>query len=443
MSDLKKISYPKVENINFNELKELELVIPPYQRAYTWGYQHIDKLIEDFEDFFKQNNQKRYYMGTILLHKSDKKYNIIDGQQRITTLILIAIILEIENIKDIVYDNHLSHYKIKENYDYISQKDKIQSLKEIFEKLSFTLIITDNVDDAFIFFDTQNSRGVQPSVLVLIKTFNLRVIESNRIQKESAKEWDNYERDITHNLAEVSEKLEWLIKIFFYRVRNWRGNKAQHFGSYISFRDTFTKELRIAHKDGYKLYTSVKNIKIVNQDYEIVKKVKNIDWFEFSARQPIYQGEGFFQFLSYYSDLLDELMLIEVHHNKTFKYLLEVHKKGSVYMESFLTMITLTYYDRFAKENLTEFIKLLNNILTQIRINSSRILKQTFEKQLIRCENGNTKENIIDMISSAFDSQEVIEKLEKNISYNNVEKLDGIRKTFYEKNQKFWGDDNE
>ena len=199
--------------ISFKELIEKRLIIPPYQRPYTWGYKDIDKMIEDFNEFLNSNNEE-YYMGSILLHEENQKFNIIDGQQRITSLILLSITYNLHDDKnDIKYENLISKRRIKENYDYLQTHSLNEKLKEIFEKICFTVIITDNVDDAFTFFDTQNSRGVQPSVLVLLKAFNLRCINSEAIQKESAKKWDNHERHDYYHLAEKSEKLVEEIKV--------------------------------------------------------------------------------------------------------------------------------------------------------------------------------------------------------------------------------------
>lgn len=415
-----------------------KLIIPPYQRPYTWNYENIEKMIEDFKEFL-ESSKKKYYMGSILLHNKDKEYDIIDGQQRITSLILLAIILEIGDYqKDIKYENLLSKKKIKQNYDYLVKYANDNSLKDIFDKVCFTVIITNNIDDAFTFFDTQNSRGIQPSVLVLLKSFNLRCINSEQKQRECAVGWDNHERHIDYYLAEKSEKLEWLIKIFFYRVRNWRGNQKAEFGSYEKFRDNFTKELRKSNNQEYQLFTNIKNKKIINEDYEIIKKHKNIDWFEFAIRQPIYQGYGFFKFIDYYSNLLDSLMKIQIYTDKDFRSLLKVHRSGSVYMESFLTLVTLIYYDRFGKEDIIEFVKRLNDVLVEIRLTSSRILKQTLEKQFIRCENTYINQNILDFICSAFDTQEILEWLPK-IERKPIAELKGVRETFSTKNKAFWG----
>jgi hypothetical protein CLOST_2530 len=77
--------------------------IPDYQRNYAWE----DKQLKDFFDDFKSNYNgvnKRYYYGTILLQSRDEgvreKYDIVDGQQRLTTLIIFIYCL-LKRIKDI------------------------------------------------------------------------------------------------------------------------------------------------------------------------------------------------------------------------------------------------------------------------------------------------------------------------------------------------------
>jgi len=421
------------------------LAIPEYQRPYTWGSKNIDKMINDFKEHLKYNKNQQYYMGAILLHnENDKKFNIIDGQQRITTLLLLAIFLKKDEFQqNIYYDNLQSQKKLKENYNYLKASIENNSLdfEKILEKICFTVIVTNNIDDAFTFFDTQNSSGVQPSVLVLLKAYNLRCINTSSTQIECAKSWDEHERHELYKLTEKTEKLEWLIKIFFYRVRNWRGNKKSDFGHYDIFRDNFTKNMRKAENQEYILYPNIKNKRIFGANSEMTIKAKNMDWFDFAVRQPIYQGEGFFKFLNHYSSLLDELMEIEIHKGKKFKNLLELYRTGSVYMASFMTMVILTYYERFGNDGLSHFINKIDTIIKNIRVSSSRILKQTLEIHFIRCENKNIEQNILDYLCSAFDSQEVLEWLGK-IPTEEYSELSGVRKRFDDKHKEFWGINN-
>ncbi len=71
-------------------------VIPVYQRAYSWKKKHWDVFLTDLIEQIEGSNN--YFYGNILLEtvKKDVKYEIIDGQQRITTLtIFIRAILNV------------------------------------------------------------------------------------------------------------------------------------------------------------------------------------------------------------------------------------------------------------------------------------------------------------------------------------------------------------
>jgi len=69
--------------------------IPPYQRAYNWrSNDQCERLWQDILDFMDKDNET-YFFGTIIINKEDNKLNIIDGQQRITTFMLLLKALHI------------------------------------------------------------------------------------------------------------------------------------------------------------------------------------------------------------------------------------------------------------------------------------------------------------------------------------------------------------
>ncbi len=85
--------------------------IPDYQRSYAWE----EKQLRDFfEDYMNNYNSQEYYYGTILLQmtKKDKKEfcDIVDGQQRFTTLIIFMKCL-ISRLSSIEYDETAMLYK--------------------------------------------------------------------------------------------------------------------------------------------------------------------------------------------------------------------------------------------------------------------------------------------------------------------------------------------
>ena len=83
-------------NLNFNTTNEtfrkllgngLRYKIPPFQRDYSWSVDEWDDLWQDIIGLLEEKSEEAHYMGYLVLQSSDnKKFDIIDGQQRITTI---------------------------------------------------------------------------------------------------------------------------------------------------------------------------------------------------------------------------------------------------------------------------------------------------------------------------------------------------------------------
>ncbi len=84
---------PKLRKIgDYLQLEEdTVFTIPEYQRPYSWGTDHCDKLWQDIEDFIASDSKDRYFFGTIIINcqDNDTKFGLIDGQQRTTTFLLL------------------------------------------------------------------------------------------------------------------------------------------------------------------------------------------------------------------------------------------------------------------------------------------------------------------------------------------------------------------
>ena len=84
--------------------------IPDYQRAYVWGKDEISELIDDVNYASEHNPQGQYFLGSMVLRKATRtidgvsfeEYELLDGQQRLTTLMLI-----LACIRDRVRDDQL------------------------------------------------------------------------------------------------------------------------------------------------------------------------------------------------------------------------------------------------------------------------------------------------------------------------------------------------
>ncbi|MBB1429538.1 DUF262 domain-containing protein [Pseudoalteromonas sp. SG43-4] len=70
-------------------------LVPMYQRNYAWGEGEINQLIQDVLDYQQSKPNQTYYIGTLVVfERKDGSFEVIDGQQRFTTLTLLAFALK-------------------------------------------------------------------------------------------------------------------------------------------------------------------------------------------------------------------------------------------------------------------------------------------------------------------------------------------------------------
>lgn len=76
---------------------DFDYVIPDYQRPYAWTTEEVDTLFEDLYSFYRDDESKdeTYFLGSIVLVKEDDRplSEVIDGQQRLTTLTILLAVL--------------------------------------------------------------------------------------------------------------------------------------------------------------------------------------------------------------------------------------------------------------------------------------------------------------------------------------------------------------
>ena len=111
-----------------------EFIIPSYQRGYRWERKQVETLLNDIID----NSDKQYCLQPLVLRKIDEnKYELIDGQQRLTTIYLLLCYIQKEYKPKLQINFNLS-YKTKNNVS--------NFLKDLDEKKA-----NDNIDFHFIF----------------------------------------------------------------------------------------------------------------------------------------------------------------------------------------------------------------------------------------------------------------------------------------------------
>ena len=201
-------------------------IIPIFQRPYSWDKEQCEKLWDDIVDFHSSKSAKdKYFLGNVVLHPSEEDenvYSVIDGQQRLTTLLLLIKALhskavtvtaleECLKIKDpltaqltnelrlnslvldgdkkalhevILYDNLASvESNIVKNYIYFVGKieewlHSYNNSAEAFNKLILSLLDSivllpihcESEDDALTIFETINNRGMSLSDADIFKS---------------------------------------------------------------------------------------------------------------------------------------------------------------------------------------------------------------------------------------------------------------------------------
>lgn len=99
---------------------QFEFSIPDYQRPYAWGGEQAGQLLSDIMEAQQRNPEEPYFLGSLVLVKEEgnPKADVIDGQQRLTTLtILLAVLRELSGNPQVRSEMH----------EYIVEPGKITS----------------------------------------------------------------------------------------------------------------------------------------------------------------------------------------------------------------------------------------------------------------------------------------------------------------------------
>ena len=193
-------------------------VIPIYQRNYEWDRLQIARLIEDINSI---GNDEQYYLGTLVtFRRNDGSYELVDGQQRHTTLNLIKAVLGERDKFNLDFqartECRLFFKELSEDIDRISYNEKTQNLERgisIIKDIIYETFGTDEekktifknkfFDRTFIFrtelpketelnhyFEIMNNRGEQLEKHEILKALFMSKLETE-IQKEVfAKVWE-------------------------------------------------------------------------------------------------------------------------------------------------------------------------------------------------------------------------------------------------------------
>lgn len=239
--------------------------IPEYQRAYAWSEVQLNEFLDDLKN---QKRGRSYFLGTVLFEEKGLESNyeiidIVDGQQRLTTIIIFMSCLiarlqslsesdeELENL-DLLYETYVKHRKmyklraLEEDNDFfhsyilehkdgklfirtpaqrrlyqakqffiknlgLMSKNDLESLKSNLDEYSRVLVYSvKDTAEATLIFETTNDRGKGLTNLEKIKSFMMyrSYVASDESPEELLHKIRNRFSDIYKEYEQFSSKID-------------------------------------------------------------------------------------------------------------------------------------------------------------------------------------------------------------------------------------------
>jgi len=324
----------KAKIISIKELLNMKLEIPSFQRPYKWSIKSVSDLLNDIDnaivDSLKYSNFK-YRVGTVILHKENDSYKIIDGQQRSITLALILSYLEEKSdfsiLKSEVVLNDSAKRLIENNNfirDWFSIKNKEyrDKFRNAFSNiLEIVLITVDNVEESFQLFDSQNTRGKELDPQDLLKAYHLREMKFDPYaMKHAVNKWESV----------PTNEITILFKDYLFPIYKWsRQENAVHFDA-----------------NQIEVYKGIST----DSSYSYAQRAKKA-YPSFQITEPFISGNDFFEMVNYYLLMLNDVKeeMKKVEYESINKIIMNIgeNEKGLTYVTTLFYCAVLAYYDKF------------------------------------------------------------------------------------------------
>ncbi|NAX45432.1 DUF262 domain-containing protein, partial [Photobacterium halotolerans] len=125
----------ELELKSINDLLELSFYIPAYQRGYRWSKRQVIELLNDIYEFCLNKtkaDQDFYCLQPVVVKARGEQWELVDGQQRLTTILLILGYFNSRFSEDFRKQLYSIEYETRpESREYISTLDESQKNKNI------------------------------------------------------------------------------------------------------------------------------------------------------------------------------------------------------------------------------------------------------------------------------------------------------------------------
>ncbi|WP_121275765.1 DUF262 domain-containing protein [Helicobacter pylori] len=246
---------------------ELYYQIPIYQRPYQWTEENCEKLLDDLFFNYEDDRESDYFCGSLVLilisedSKKAKTYDIVDGQQRLSTFILLAKVLAAlyserltEESKDYLQESLITKYGKKDRLNFNAmgfnskkdfqyaltsfndvpisnnknnylknaiclknylRKKEIEDINDFIEwlylKVVFITIICPDADKALRIFNVLNARGLPLNATDIFKGELLKELAKEEDQKKLVSRWNALSQKCSDNDLKIETLFSWYL----------------------------------------------------------------------------------------------------------------------------------------------------------------------------------------------------------------------------------------
>ncbi|OPG42994.1 DUF262 domain-containing protein [Helicobacter pylori] len=243
---------------------ELYYQIPIYQRPYQWTEENCEKLLDDLFFNYEYDRESDYFCGSLVLilisedSKKAKTYDIVDGQQRLSTFILLAKVLSAlyserltEESKDYLQESLITKYGKKDRLNFSAvgfnskkdfqyaltsfndapvsnnknnylknaiclknylRKKEIEDINDFIEWLYFKVVFIkttcSNISMALRIFSVLNARGLPLHAIDVFKVELLKKLAKEKDQEEFVSRWNALRQKCLDNESKFPKRKE-------------------------------------------------------------------------------------------------------------------------------------------------------------------------------------------------------------------------------------------
>lgn len=302
-------------------ISDYKFIIKNYQRGYRWDSKQVENLLDDLLEFEKSNNEL-YCLQPIIVRKlQENEYELIDGQQRLTTIYILLKFLQTENIYKIEYETREKseefleninnmHQENINNLDFLFMKNAYETIKKWFEitskreetgalKARFSTLLLDNKRNVkFIWYEIKDPNISSEEVFSRINVGKIALSDAELIkakllfdvkteekeekylkQLEIGNEWDMIEKDLQNDM----------IWRFLVNYKTEKTNRIEYIFDYISKKEKDNED--------YYTFETISNL--------LDEKLKNKDKFDYDEKEfwNRYVKKYYLTFKEWYSDV--------------------------------------------------------------------------------------------------------------------------------------------